>query len=183
MSSVVLSRGNDHAGDPITGRMCAFSANAVQRIRLLMGLFAICAPQSLFHGAAHGPRRRGRGNFSVELRRRIFRKRPRPQRPNNRSRKFDLDRLLGRRLNFPDSAAKKTALRKKTKNGSRKKGIGIAAFLHGAGFTVPATLSEFRWSVWKRSDGKVRVLVSSADLAREQIPFFAISRRMPLGLP
>src|SRR6266436_5871059 len=63
---------------------------------------------------------------------------------------------------LPGYAAKKTRFAEENKNGSRKKGIGIAAFLHGAGFTGSGErYLNSLVGVEADADGKVRVLVSS----------------------
>ena len=48
---------------------------------------------------------------------------------------IDLGRLLDRALEISDYESKKRAFANQNQTGGSKKGMGIAAFLHGAGFT------------------------------------------------
>src|SRR5258708_14644808 len=95
------------------------------------------ALQSLFAMERHMDRiAEAVGTSPVEIRRRNFLKPGQPTTTEQTIREeIDLDRLLGRALELSGYAAKKTRFAEENKNGSRRKGIGIAAFLPGAGFT------------------------------------------------
>jgi CO/xanthine dehydrogenase Mo-binding subunit len=80
---------------------------------------------------------------------------------------IDLDQLLERVLALTDYRAKRERFVEENKLTTRKKGIGIASFLHGAGFTG----SGERYlasvvGVEACADGRVRVLVSSTEFGQ-----------------
>lgn len=80
---------------------------------------------------------------------------------------IDLGNLLDRALQLSDYTAKKARFAQENKIGPIKKGLGIAAFLHGAGFTG----SGERYlasvvAVEGCADGSVRVLVSSTEFGQ-----------------
>src|SRR5205823_5224475 len=82
--------------------------------------------------------------------------------------KMDLDRLLSRALELSDYAVKKKRFAVENKPGPRKKGIGIASFLHGAGFTGSGErYLNSLVGVDINAEGNVRVLVSSAEFGQE----------------
>jgi len=143
LSSVVLSRVRFTREDLIFGRACAFARQGKwQRIRLPCGVSRIWRGRKacLCDGAAHGPHRRGRGNFSGrKFAEKFSESRGRPTTTEQTIREeIDLDRLLGRALELSGYAAKKTRFAEENKNGSRKKESGISGpVLHGAGFTAP----------------------------------------------
>ncbi len=80
---------------------------------------------------------------------------------------IDLGRLLDRALELSDYHAKKKKFAEENQQGGSKKGIGIAAFLHGAGFTGSG--ERYLGSVVgveACADGGVRVLVSSTEFGQ-----------------
>jgi CO/xanthine dehydrogenase Mo-binding subunit len=80
---------------------------------------------------------------------------------------IDLNHLLDRALELSDYAAKKKRFAEENKTGPLKKGIGIAAFLHGAGFTGSGErYLNSLVGVEADADGNVRVLVSSAEFGQ-----------------
>src|SRR3984893_11114754 len=80
---------------------------------------------------------------------------------------IDLGHFLDRVLELSDYAAKKTRFAEDNKGGTRKKGIGIAAFLHGAGFTGSGErYLNSLVGAEAGADGSVRVLVSSAEFGQ-----------------
>ena len=113
------------------------------------------------------------GISPVEIRRRNFLKTGQTTATEQTIREpIDLDQLLDRALKLSNYAEKKERFRKENqsslrKTGARKKGMGIAAFLHGAGFTG----SGERYlasvvGVQGLADGRVRVLVSSTEFGQ-----------------
>ena len=81
--------------------------------------------------------------------------------------KIDLDSLLSRALELSDYHAKKKRFAVENKTGTRKKGMGIATFLHGAGFTGSGErYLNSLVGVEAGADGVVRVLVSSAEFGQ-----------------
>ena len=80
---------------------------------------------------------------------------------------IDLDRLLSRGLELSEYNTKKDRFGKQNNGSLRKKGIGIASFFHGAGFTG----SGERYlasvvGVQALADGRVSVLVSSTEFGQ-----------------
>ena len=97
---------------------------------------------------------------------------------------IDLDRLLNRALELSDYAAKKARFGEENKDGMRKKGIGIAAFLHGAGFTGSGErYLNSLVGVEAGADGNVRVLVSSAEFGQGTNTVLCQIAAEALGLP
>jgi CO/xanthine dehydrogenase Mo-binding subunit len=97
---------------------------------------------------------------------------------------IDLDQLLERGLTLTDYRAKKERFRKQNEAATQKKGIGIAAFLHGAGFTG----SGERYlasvvGVEGCADGRVRVLVSSTEFGQGTKTVLCQITAETLGLP
>ncbi|HEX2664226.1 MAG TPA: molybdopterin cofactor-binding domain-containing protein, partial [Candidatus Acidoferrum sp.] len=80
---------------------------------------------------------------------------------------IDLGRLLDRAMELSDYPRKKERFARENREGSCKKGIGIAAFLHGAGFTgAGERYLSSEVGVEASEDGTVRVLVSSAEFGQ-----------------
>jgi len=80
---------------------------------------------------------------------------------------IDLGKLLDRAMEISDYSAKKERFAKENRNSTRKKGIGLASFLHGAGFTGSG--ERFLSSVVGVegcAEGSVRILVSSTEFGQ-----------------
>jgi CO/xanthine dehydrogenase Mo-binding subunit len=170
LSSVVLSRGAIHAGGAYHWPSVRISAKAVATNAPPHGAFrGFGAPQSLFALERHMDHIAEVLRLSpVEIRRRNF-LRPGQTTTTGQSLSdpIDLGRLLDRAMELSDYAAKKESFARGNQQGSSKKGIGIAAFLHGAGFTGAGEryLSSVV-GVEANKDGTVRVLVSSAEFGQ-----------------
>jgi CO/xanthine dehydrogenase Mo-binding subunit len=80
---------------------------------------------------------------------------------------IDLEKLLGRALGLSDYHAKRERFARENRTGTTRRGIGIAAFLHGAGFTGSGEryLSSVV-GVEGCADGGIRVLVSSTEFGQ-----------------
>jgi CO/xanthine dehydrogenase Mo-binding subunit len=144
------------------------------------------APQSLFALERHMDRIAQVGGISpVEIRRRNFLKPGQTTTTEQTIREdIDLDRLLDRALELSEYAAKKRRFAKENKNGRRKKGIGIAAFLHGAGFTGSGErYLNSLVGVEADTNGNVRVLVSSAEFGQGTNTVLCQIAAEALGLP
>jgi len=127
------------------------------------------APQSLFAMERHMDHiAQVVGISPVEVRRRNFLKPGQTTTTEQTIREdIDLHHLLGRALELSDYAAKKARFAEENRNGMRKKGMGIAAFLHGAGFTGSGErYLNSLVGVEAGADGGVRVLVSSAEFGQ-----------------
>jgi CO/xanthine dehydrogenase Mo-binding subunit len=170
LSPVVLSRGTIHAGGPYYWPSVRIRSRAVATNTPPHGAFrGFGAPQSLFamerqmdHIAATV------GISPVEVRRRNFLKTGQTSTTEQIVHEpIDLDQLLDRGLELADYETKKRRFSVDNASGATRKGIGIAAFLHGAGFTG----SGERYlasvvGVEGCADGSVRVLVSSTEFGQ-----------------
>jgi CO/xanthine dehydrogenase Mo-binding subunit len=187
LSSVVLSRGTIHAGGPYYWPSVRIRTKAVATNTPPHGAFrGFGAPQSLFAMERHMDRiAQVVGISPVEIRRRNFLKSGQTTTTEQTIREnIDLDGLLDRALELSDYAAKKKRFAVENKNGLRKKGIGIAAFLHGAGFTGSGErYLNSLVGVEADADGIVRVLVSSAEFGQGTNTVLCQIAAEALGLP
>jgi CO/xanthine dehydrogenase Mo-binding subunit len=175
LSSVVLSRGTIHAGGPYYWPNVRIRGKAVATNAPPHGAFrGFGAPQSLFAMERHMDRiAQVVGISSAEIRRRNFLQPGQTTTTDQTIREeIDLGKLLDRALQLSDYTAKKTRFAQENRTqqnetGPIKKGMGVAAFLHGAGFTG----SGERYlasvvAVEGCADGSVRVLVSSTEFGQ-----------------
>jgi len=170
LSSVVLSRGTIHAGGPyywpnVTIRSKAVATNAPPH-----GAFrGFGAPQTLFAMERHIERiAEVVGISPVEIRKRNFLKPGMTTTTDQVIREnIDLERLLDQALELSQYQDKKRRFLEQNQRSAVKKGLGISAFLHGAGFTGSGEryLSSLV-GVEALADGTVRVLVSSAEFGQ-----------------
>jgi len=170
LSSVVLSRGTIHAGGPYYWPSVRIRTKAVATNAPPHGAFrGFGAPQSLFAMERHMDRiAQVVGVSPVEIRRRNF---LRPGQTTTTQQvireQIDLNHLLDRALDLSDYVAKEKRFTQENKLGKRRKGIGIAAFLHGAGFTGSGErYLNSLVGMEAGADGVVRVLVSSAEFGQ-----------------
>jgi CO/xanthine dehydrogenase Mo-binding subunit len=170
LSPVVLSRGTLHAGGPYYWPSVRVRAKAVATNAPPHGAFrGFGAPQSLFAMERHMDRiAKVVGLSAIEIRRRNFLK---PGQTTTTGQEvceeIDLGKLLDRALELSDYRAKKEKFANENRQGRSKKGMGIAAFLHGAGFTGSG--ERYLGSVVgvdACEDGSVRVLVSSTEFGQ-----------------
>ena len=170
LSPVVLSRGAIHAGGPYYWPSVRIHAKAVATNVPPHGAFrGFGAPQSIFAMERHMDEIARVLQISpVEIRRRNLLK-PGQTTTTGQivSEETHLDKLLDRALELTDYNSKKVRFESGNIRSSKKKGIGIAAFLHGAGFTGSGEryLSSLV-GVEALSDGSVRVLVSSTEFGQ-----------------
>ncbi len=170
LSSVVLSRGVIHAGGPYYWPSVRIAAKAVATNMPPHGAFrGFGAPQSLFAMERHMDRiAQTVGLSAVEIRRRNFLQPGQATTTEQVVREpIDLGKLLDRALEVSDYHAKKQSFAKQNQVATSRKGVGIAAFLHGAGFTGSGEryLSSVV-GVEGCADGTVRVLVSSTEFGQ-----------------
>ena len=170
LSSVVLSRGTIHAGGAYFWPNVRIRAKAVATNAPPHGAFrGFGAPQSLFALERQIDRIANVvGLPPDEVRRRNLLKPGQDTTTGQVVREeIDLEKLLERAMELSDYRTKKKQFAKANVGSVRKKGIGIASFLHGAGFTGSG--ERFLASVVGAEacrDGKVRVLVSSAEFGQ-----------------
>jgi len=187
LSSVVLSRGTIHAGGPYYWPNIRIRAKAVATNAPPHGAFrGFGAPQSLFAMERHMDRIAGVVGLSpVEIRRVNFLK------PGDTTttqqivrEEIDLAKLLDRALELSEYTAKKNRFAKENATGAIRRGVGIAAFLHGAGFTGSGEryLSS-TVGVEGCADGTVRLLVSSTEFGQGTSTVLCQVAAEALGLP
>ncbi len=170
LSPVVLSRGAIHAGGPYYWPSVRIRAKAVATNAPPHGAFrGFGAPQSLFALERHMDRiAQVVGLSPVEIRQRNFLKPGQTTTTGQTvNEAIDLGKLLDRALELSDYRAKKEKFAKGNQQGARKKGMGIATFLHGAGFTGSG--ERFLGSVVgveACADGSLRILVSSTEFGQ-----------------
>src|SRR3989440_5999975 len=187
LSSVVLSRGTIHAGGPYYWPSVRIRAKAVATNTPPHGAFrGFGAPQSLFAMERHMDLiAQVVGISPVEVRRRNFLKPGQTTTTEQTIREdLDLDHLLDRPLELSGYDQKKSRFVEENRKGVRKKGIGIAAFLHGAGFTGSGErYLNSLVGVEAHADGNVRVLVSSAEFGQGTNTVLCQIAAEALGLP
>ena len=170
LSSVVLSRGAIHAGGPYYWPSVRIRAKAVATNAPPHGAFrGFGAPQSIFAMERHMDRiAQVVGLSPVEIRRRNFLQPGQTTTTEQVVREpIDLGKLLDRAISVSEYQTKKQEFAIENRTGATKKGIGIAAFLHGAGFTGSGEryLSSVV-GVEGCADGGIRVLVSSTEFGQ-----------------
>jgi CO/xanthine dehydrogenase Mo-binding subunit len=170
LSPVVLSRGTIHAGGPYYWPNVRIRAKAVATNAPPHGAFrGFGAPQSLFALERHMDRIAEVVVISpMEVRRRNFLQ---PGQTTTTGQTIGeqiyLGKLLDQALELSDYHAKKQKFAKANEASRSKKGIGVAAFLHGAGFTGAGErhLASVV-GVEGCEDGSVRILVSSTEFGQ-----------------
>ena len=170
LSPVVLSRGAIHAGGPYYWPSVRIHAKALATNAPPHGAFrGFGAPQSLFAIERHMDHvAQVAGLSPLEIRRRNFLQPGQTTTTDQVVREpIDLGKLFDRALELSGYHSKKHRFAKENKRGSLRKGIGIASFLHGAGFTGSGerNLSSVV-GVQGCDDGNVRVLVSSTEFGQ-----------------
>jgi len=187
LSPVVLSRGTIHAGGPYHWPNIRIRAKAVATNAPPHGAFrGFGAPQSLFAMERHMDRIAATVGISpVEVRQRNF-LRPGQSTTTDQiiDEPIDLDRLLGRGLDLADYEAKRRQFSVQNKSSRLKRGIGVATFLHGAGFTGSGErylASEV--ALEGCADGTVRILVSSTEFGQGTNTVLCQVAAETLGLP
>jgi len=187
LSPVVLSRGAIHAGGPYYWPSVRIRAKAVATNVPPHGAFrGFGAPQSLFAMERHMDRvAQVVGISPVEIRRRNFLQPGQTTTTEQVIREpIDLGKLLDRGLDVSEYHGKKQRFASENRHAATKKGMGIAAFLHGAGFTGSGEryLSSVV-GVEGCADGSVRVLVSSTEFGQGTKTVLSQIAAEALGLP
>ena len=186
LSSVVLSRGTIHAPGPyycpnvrVRGRAVATSVPPHGAFR------GFGAPQSIFALERHMDRVAAAINMSpAELRRKNFIQTGQTSAVGQRMRDpIDMAALLDRALELADYHAKRAQFDASNAAASLKKGIGFAAFMHGAGFTGSgedhlASVVTVEATV----EGRVRVLTSCTEIGQGTNTVFSQIAADALGI-
>jgi CO/xanthine dehydrogenase Mo-binding subunit len=170
LSSVVLSRGTIHAGGPYYWPNVVIRTQAVATNAPPHGAFrGFGAPQTLFAMERHMDRiAQVVGVSPVEIRKRNFLQPGMTTTTDQVIREtIDLKQLLDRAVELAHYHEKKRRFAVQNRAGNLRKGIGIASFLHGAGFTGSGErYLNSLVGVEGLADGSVRVLVSSAEFGQ-----------------
>ena len=186
LSPVVLSRGTIHAAGPyfcpnvrIQGRAVATSAPPHGAFR------GFGAPQSLFALERHMDRVAAAvGLAPYELRRRNFIETGQTSAVGQVLRDpIDMRALLDRALSLSAYHAKRAQFDESNRASAIKKGIGFAAFMHGAGFTGSGEdhLASIV-TVEATREGRIRVLTSSTEIGQGTNTVFAQIAADALGI-
>jgi CO/xanthine dehydrogenase Mo-binding subunit len=187
LSPVVLSRAAIHAGGPYFWPSVRIRAKALATNAPPHGAFrGFGAPQSLFAMEVHMDRiAQVVGIPPDELRRRNFLRPGELTTTEQAVREpIELGKLLDRALALADYPGKKRRFAAHNTGGGTRKGIGMAAFLHGAGFTGSGEryLSSVV-GVEGTAEGRVRVLVSSAEFGQGTKTVLSQIAAEALGVP
>src|SRR5271170_3845643 len=170
LSSTVLSRATIHSGGPyywpnIRVRSKAWATNTPPH-----GAFrGFGAPQSLFATERHMDRvAKAVGLTSEEFRRRnLLRTGETTSTGQVVRQQIDLESWMEQALNHAAYYKKRARFDRENADGLRRKGIGFATFLHGAGFTGSGErYLNSLVGVDATADGRIRVLVSSTEFGQ-----------------
>ena len=186
LSPVVLSRGTIHAAGPYACPNVLIQSRVVATNTPPHGAFrGFGAPQSVFALERHLDRVAAAVGLSPEeFRRRNFIHEGQTLSVGQVVReKVQMDKLLDRALELSGYHEKRARFGRENFHSSIKRGIGFAAFLHGAGFTGSG--EEYLASealVTATPEGRVRVLAGSTEMGQGTNTIFAQIAAEALGL-
>lgn len=177
LSPVVLSRGTIHAAGPYACPNVRIRAKAVATNHPPNGAFrGFGAPQSLFALERHMERvAKKLGLSSDEFRRRNFLKKGDTTATGQLVRDgVDLSKLLNEVLTRSQYHQKRRRFQKENRKNSKSRGMGLAAFFHGAGFTGSGerTLASVV-AVEVNAKGRVEVLTSNTEIGQGTLTIFS----------
>ncbi|HEX8163144.1 MAG TPA: xanthine dehydrogenase family protein molybdopterin-binding subunit [Pyrinomonadaceae bacterium] len=178
LSAVVLSRGTIHAAGPYSCPNVRINARAVATNAPPHGAFrGFGAPQSIFALERHMDKvARAVGLSAKEFRRRNFINEGETTATEQTIReRVDMSGLLARAFELSGYEGKRERFARENAAGAKvRRGIGFAAFMHGAGFTGSGEV--FLQSVVgceAGPDGRVRVLAASTEIGQGTNTIFA----------
>jgi CO/xanthine dehydrogenase Mo-binding subunit len=186
LSPVVLSRGTIHAPGPYVCPNVRVRSRAVATNVPPHGAFrGFGAPQSLFALERHMDRVAGAvGLTPDELRRRNFIRDGQTSAVGQVIRDgVDMETILDRALALSDYHAKRARFAGANAGARVRKGIGFAAFMHGAGFTGSGEdhLASVV-HVEATAEGRVRVLTSNTEIGQGTNTIFSQIAAAALGI-
>jgi CO/xanthine dehydrogenase Mo-binding subunit len=186
LSAVVLSRGTIHAAGPYLCPNVRMISRAVATNAPPHGAFrGFGAPQSIFALERHLDKIAAKlGLEPDELRRRNFIKPGEMTATSQVVRDpIDLNVLVARAMKETDYHAKRKRFARENQNSPIKRGIGIATFMHGSGFTGSGekTLASVV-AVEGTAKGKVRVLAASTEIGQGTNTIFSQIASGALGI-
>jgi len=187
LSPVVLSRGTIHSAGPYYCPNVRLAGRAVATNTPPHGAFrGFGAPQSLFALERHMDRVAAAAGLTPdEFRRRNFIRTGETSAVGQVLRDpVDMGALLDRALELSDYHAKRARFADINPALTIRKGIGLAAFMHGAGFTGSGE-DHLRSVVIVEADagGRVRVLSSNTEIGQGTNTIFAQIASDALGIP
>ncbi len=177
LSSVVLSRGTIHAAGPYSCPNVRIQSRAIATNAPPHGAFrGFGAPQSIFALERHLNKvAHTIGLSPEEFRRRNFIREGETTATGQVIREpVDLNGLMERAFELTDYRRKLEKFAGDNKTSGKKKGIGFASFMHGAGFTGSG--EQFLQSVVgveATPEGRVRVLAASTEIGQGTNTIFA----------
>jgi CO/xanthine dehydrogenase Mo-binding subunit len=188
LSPVVLSRGTLHAAGAYRCDDVSITSRAVMTNAPPYGAFrGFGAPQTIFAIEMHMEKAaRALGMDPLELRRKNFLKKgdtlPTGQ---TLAQEPGMGDLLDEALQMADWPARKAAhAAHNAQPGAAKRGLGVATFFHGSGFTGSGEVKlASRAAVELAPDGHVRVLAASTDIGQGTITVFGQIVAERLGVP
>src|SRR5829696_4194248 len=190
LSPVVLSRGTIHAAGPYVCPNVRIHSRAVATNVPPHGAFrGFGAPQSIFALERHMDKvARTVGLTQEEFRRRNFVHEGETTATSQVIReRVDMDHLLTRALQLSDYHAKRERFARENveSNGrfGKKRGVGFATFMHGAGFTGSGEVYlQSIVSAEATVEGKVRILAASTEIGQGTNTIFSQIAAEALGL-
>ena len=190
LSPVVLSRGTIHAAGPYVCPNVRIHSRAVATNVPPHGAFrGFGAPQSIFALERHMDKvARTIGLTPEEFRRRNFIHEGETTATSQIIREpVDMDHLLTRALQLSDYHAKREQFARENaeSNGrfAKKRGVGFATFMHGAGFTGSGEVYlQSVVSAEATVEGKVRILAASTEIGQGTNTIFSQIASEALGL-
>jgi CO/xanthine dehydrogenase Mo-binding subunit len=190
LSPVVLSRGTIHAAGPYSCPNVRIHSRAVATNVPPHGAFrGFGAPQSIFALERHMDKvAHAVGMSPEEFRRRNFIHEGQTTATSQVIReRVDMDGLLTRALQLSEyeSKCEQFARDNAARNGhfSKKRGIGFATFMHGAGFTGSGEVFlQSVVSAEATAEGKVRILAASTEIGQGTNTIFSQIAAETLGL-
>lgn len=190
LSPVVLSRGTIHAAGPYFCPNVRIQSRAVATNLPPQGAFrGFGAPQSIFALERHMDKiAQAVGLAPEEFRRRNFIQEGETTATSQVIReRVDMDHLLTRALQLSDYHAKREAFARSNTRSSgqfaKKRGIGFATFMHGAGFTGSGEVYlQSVVSAEATSAGQVRILAASTEIGQGTNTIFSQIAAEALGL-
>jgi CO/xanthine dehydrogenase Mo-binding subunit len=187
LSSVVLSRGTIHAGGPYFWPSVRIRSKAVATNAPPHGAFrGFGAPQSLFAMERHMDRiAYVVGLPPQEVRRRNFLQPGQTTTTEQGIREpINLSALLDKSLAHAGYEEKRAKFALGNKTSSLKRGMGIAAFLHGAGFTGSGErYLDSLVGIEGTAEGTARILVSSTEFGQGTNTVLCQIAAETLGIP
>jgi CO/xanthine dehydrogenase Mo-binding subunit len=187
LSSVVLSRATIHAGGPYFWPTVRIRSKAVATNMPPHGAFrGFGAPQSLFAMERHMDRVAKAVDLSpAEVRRRNFLQPGQTTTTEQVIREpINLSALLDKSLAHAEYEEKKQKFSRENIASSTKRGMGIAAFLHGAGFTGSGErYLDSVVGIAGTPDGNIRILVSSTEFGQGTNTVLCQIAAETLGIP